>query len=286
MFDIRLAATYATLSSKLKQAADYVVAHPVDTATRSLRSVAEDSGVAPATFSRLARALDYDSFEDLREVIRATIGRKVDSFSARAERLQSNYNDNEGDFLTTHLTACLNNISSFAEQVDKDQLESAVTQLHKSRKVLLFGALGSTAIVEYMSYMASFLTDNWAVAGHMGGSVGRSMVALDSRDALLIVTKPPFSPRAIHAAMLARERGVHVIVITDSHTCPALRHASTAFIVPTQSPHFYSSYTATLFLVETMIGMLAARAGAGAGARIAEIEDNNRRMQEVCDGPE
>lgn len=285
-FNIRLSASYVTLSAKLKQAADYVVANPVDTATRPLRFVAQESGLAPATFTRLARALDYNSFEALREDIRTTIGRQVNSFSARAERLQSQYDSGENDFTSVHMAACLENIHSFGEYLDRDQLGETVGRLHKARKVLLLGALGSTGIVQYMAYMANFLTDNWSVAGHMGSSVGSALATLDQRDAILIVTKPPFSSTVIHTAMLARERGVYVVVITDTHTCPALRFASSAFFVPTDSPHFFSSYTATMFLVETMIGMLASYTGKGAGKRIAMIENNNRRLQEVCDGPE
>ena len=49
----RISAQYGELSTKLRTAADYVAAHPVEVATRSLRSVAQSSGVSPATFSRL-----------------------------------------------------------------------------------------------------------------------------------------------------------------------------------------------------------------------------------------
>lgn len=281
-FDVRLASTYGTLSAKLRQAADYVVANPVDTATRSLRSVSGESGVAPATFSRLAKALNYGSFEALRDVLRASIGRKIDSFSTRAERLHSEHGSKGADFATAHMNACLDNISALGADIDHKQLNKAVAQLSESRNVVLFGVLGSAGVADYMAYMASFIKDNWTLAGRGGASLGSKLVTMDDRDALIIITKPPFAPRVINAAKMARARGIYVVVISDTHTCEALRHASSGFIVPSNSPHFFSSYTATVFLVETIIGKLAAQADASAAERIAMIEQLNRRLQETC----
>lgn len=283
-FEQRLAENYEQLSAKLRLAADYIAQNPVDAATRSLRTVAQDSGLAPATFSRLARALDYDDFEQLRDSLRDKIGQRVHSFADRADRLQQDHGKGPRGFFDAHAAACMSNLQRLHDDMDMELLEQAVDRLHRARTVMLVGALGSTGIVEYLAYMANFCAPNWQMASRMGASLGGGLVGLDSRDALVIVTKPPFATRAIRAAELAREQGVYVVVITDTYACPALRHASAGFVVPTDSPHFYSSYVATLFLAETMIGMLVSRAGPAARERIAQIEQRNHRLEEVWDG--
>ena len=149
--------------------------------------------------------------------------------------------------------------------------------------MLVLGALGSTGIAEYMAYMANFLTDKWYMAGRMGASLGSGLTGLNKQDALVIVTKPPFARKVLLAAEVAKQNGAFVAVLTDSHACPALRHADSGFLVNTESPHFYSSYVATVFLVETIIGMLASRVGPEAMTRIAEVEERNRRLEEVRD---
>lgn len=283
-FEQRLAEHYDTLSAKLRQAGDFVAHNPVEIATRSLRALAQETGVAPATFSRLARALDYEDFEELRETMRGKIERRVGSFADRADRLQQDHAAGPRGFLNAHADACLSNLRRIHDEIDPDMLDATVERLHTARNVLLLGALGSTGIVEYLSYMADFCAANWSMAGRMGASLGSGLVGLDDRDALLIITKPPFSARVIRAAELARKQGVFVVVITDTHTCPALRHASASIIVPTESPHFYSSYVATLFLAETLIGMLVSRAGSTARERISRIEQSNRRLEETWGG--
>ncbi|NNK77309.1 MAG: MurR/RpiR family transcriptional regulator, partial [Litoreibacter sp.] len=198
-----------------------------------------------------------------------------------AERLQHDHGADGTAFFSAHLHACQANLQSFADTVDPGQLNAVADRISAARKVLLLGALGSTGVVEYLSYMANFCADNWQMAGRMGASVGAGLTGLDKQDALIIVTKPPFSERAIRAAELAQKRGAYVVLITDSLACPALRHASAHFIVPTDSPHFYSSYVVTMFLVEALIGMIESRSGEISRARIAEVEGANRILAEV-----
>ena len=282
-FESRLTARYGDLSGSLKSAADYLVENPVDVATRTLRTASKESGISPAAFSRLARALDYDDFEALREEMRAKITQRVNNFADRAERLQKSNNADSAEFLDAHYAACQSNLQRFVDGVDRAMMDRVVAQIAKARNVLLLGALGSTGVVEYLSYMASFCADNWAMASRMGASLGGGIAGLDERDVLLIVSKPPFSVRAMRAAELAQKQGVYVVLITDTHSCPALKHAEARFIVPTDSPHFYSSYVVTMFLVETLIGELVRRSGPKARSRIAEVESANRILTEVWD---
>jgi len=283
-FDQRLAERYDALSTRLKAAGDYVAAHPVEVATRSLRAVSQESGIAPATFSRLARALGYGGFEELREAMRDKISRGIGRFADRAQRLQAAHGEQAETFFPAHVAACLHNVEQMGRQMDQARLARVVDRLYEAREVLLFGALGSTGVVEYLSYMADFCTDNWRLVSRMGASVGASISRMGRDDAIIIVTKPPFSARVVRAAELAHRQGAYVVVITDTHACPALRSCSESFIVPTESPHFYSSYVATMVLAECMIGMLVSRAGSRAQERIAQVEESNRRLDEVTDG--
>lgn len=283
-FEQELAKRYVDLSAKLKQAADYVASNPVEVATRSLRSISADIGVAPVTFTRLARAFGYGSYEELREEMRHSVGRRAGSFSDSVERLQSEHADNGQSFASEHFSACLENLSALRGGIDPDEFERAIDRLHDSRKVVLLGALGSTGAAEYMSYAADFITDNWQLAGRMGSSLGSSLIDLNDTDALIVITKAPHANQAIQAAELASSNGVFVLIITDSHKCPSLAHASSYFVVPTDSSHFFSSYVSTIALIEAMIGLLAVKAGEPARDRLSKVEESNRRLEYLADG--
>ena len=118
----------------------------------------------------------------------------------------------------------------------------------------------------------------------VGASMASGLVGMSRHDVLIVITKPPFATNSIRAAQEGHEVGAFVIVVTDTHTCPALAHASANFIVPTESQHYFSSYASTIVLCEIMMGMLASRAGPSAQARITNVENRNRRLGEVWDG--
>jgi len=277
----RIAAAYGGLSTRLRAAADYVGTHPVDVATRSLRSISASSGLAPATFSRLARAMGFASYEEMRELCRNAVGHRYVSFSEKAGRLQDEAETGvHPPFLSRQASACAANIEAMIRLIDPARLEAAVDRLHRADNVVLFGALGSTGIVEYMAYMGNYFASNWSIAGRMGASLATSMVDLSERDALIVLTKPPHARRAILAAEMGAERGAYVMVITDTHACPALEWADAGFILPSDSPQFFSSYAASVVFAETVVGMLAARAGPKAKARIAAVEARNHRLEE------
>ena len=276
----RIAQAYPALSGQLQAAADFVAGNRVDVATRSLRTLASSSGVSPATFSRLARALGYDDYETLREASRQDVSARQMSFAERAGRLQAEARcAGSADFLTRQAGACIQNITELATATDRTRLNALVDSLHRARKVLLVGSLGSAGIMEYFSYMAGWFAPDWMAAGRNGTTLGSSLSRMGKGDAVFVLSKAPYAARSVRAAELASAQGATVVVVTDSHVCPALRSADHSVIVPTESPQFFSSYTATLVLLEAIMGMLVALSGEAAQTRITRAETLVARLE-------
>ncbi|MDA5092652.1 MurR/RpiR family transcriptional regulator [Aliiroseovarius sp. KMU-50] len=282
-FEQRLTTRYGDLTDTLRAAAEYIMHHPLDMATRPLRTVAQASGSSPAAFTRLSKALGYTGLDELREELRDKIDQRMGDFASRAQRLQEDHGAGKSDFMTAHLSACQTNLQTLPESVNLQLLDQAIDTLARARVVSLLGALGSTGVVEYMAYMANMFAGNWQLLGRMGASLGSGLANMTKDDALVVVTKPPFAPQVLRAVEIARNQGAYVVVITDTHACPALRHAQAGFVLPSASPHFYSSYVSTMFLVEVIIGKLVSHAGEKARLRIANVEDSNRLLSEVLD---
>lgn len=285
-FSDRIVAYYPVLSGQLRSAADYVLANPLDVATRSLRAIAAASDLPPATFSRLARALGFDAYEDLREECRGIVGRRSASFTEKAAKLRSDRasGDLEGPLLDRQSSASIDNISALCRTVSHDQLERLAERLHNSRQVFVAGSLSSTGIADYLAYLMHWMTDRWHTIGNSTSAFGAALSDMGEKDSLFIISMAPFAAVSMRAAELAAARGTHVAVITDSLTCPALQNAETRIIVSTDSPQFFSSYASTVVLLETLVGMLVARAGPSAETRIAEVEAHNRRLGEYWAG--
>lgn len=269
----RIRQNYAGLSDKLQAAADHVVQNPLDIATRSLRALAATSGVSPATYSRLARALGHDDYEQMREDGRAAMGRRMVPFSERARTLRAMAAPTDAAmFLHRQAAACLANIERLDRDTPAERLEAAVDTLDGARSVLLVGSQGSSGFADYFGYLAHWFSPKWQVAGRNGTTLAAAMARLGPQDAVLAVAKSPYARRTISALKAAQAPGIPSIVITDSHASPGLAFATHGFVVPSESPQFFSSYVATLVLIETFITMLLARAGDEAEEMIRNAE--------------
>ncbi len=277
----RINGAFAGLSGQQQVAAKYVVENPLEVATRSLRSVASISGVSPATFSRLARTLGYDDYEQLREDGRELVERKISPFSERAHALRVAASDQGLAAILQHqAAACVSNIEDLQRSIDVSRLDAAVQCLHDARTVLLVGAMGSAGVMDYFGYMAHWFKANWKVVGRNGTELSPSISRLVPGEVVFALSKAPYARRTIAALQVAKEAGATTIVITDSPMSPALQFADYGFVTATDSPQFFSSYVATMVLMEAIVSMLLARAGPEAEEMIRAAEIQIDRLGE------
>ena len=267
------------------------MAHPHEIATRALRQVAKAANLSPPTLSRLARALDCETYEDLREICRGELKRRNRVLADKAQALlelssEDGSVDKSGVFFVQARSA-RENVQKLMESVEMNQVRAAADALASARKVVLFGSASGLALVSYFRCMASMAFDNWRVAGADGPLWATEMAKLGPEDVTFVVSIQPYGNRQVRAAEIARGAGAAVIAITDNLQSPFARIASNCFIVETESPQFFPSHVAPLVLIEGLMGMVVRRVGKQAADRIRSTELTAHELQEywVDQGP-
>lgn len=278
-----VSARFDDLSPQMQRAARFLLNNPEDAAVHSLRQMASQANISPPTFSRLARALGYENYEDLRNVFRGQFKRERARFADRARLLQSGddpeASQSRGGFFIRHATAATANIQALAASIDTGELATCSDRLAAADRVLLLGTLSAGTLLDYLGYMARLAFDNWSVVGRTDGSAS-ALARLTPKDAVILVSHVPFARRSIEAAILAAERGAYVVSITDGERPGPVRNASASFFIPTDSPQFFPSHVATLVLLEALMGMAIRRAGSDAERRISDVEEFHDRLGE------
>ncbi|WP_272005028.1 MurR/RpiR family transcriptional regulator [Roseovarius sp. ZX-A-9] len=283
-----VAAHYGDLTEGLQQAADYVVEQQIEVATNSLRSVAASSGLSPTTFSRLARALGLEKYEQVRQLCAQSLTPQTTSFSGKLGQLHATASQSTGvGALFLHQASeSIGNIEELSRNLDVSRLVRVVKALSEARQVTLLAGSTSRGLAKYLEEMAGWISDRWRLVDDQAAALARAVTDSSSDDVYILISKSLFLTAPIRAAELAAERGAFVLVLTDSHTCPALPFASEYFVLPTESPHFFPSYAATLVLLEAIMSMLAAQIGAPAQARIEDVEASSRSLGAYWDKAE
>ncbi|MCP4188608.1 MAG: MurR/RpiR family transcriptional regulator [Gammaproteobacteria bacterium] len=266
---------YDSLSGQLQRVAKFVLEHPDEVATRSLRHLASTSNLSPSAFSRLARAIGFGSYEDLRELCRGDIKKRKISFADKAKTLQ---NPDQGTFITRQAAASIENIDKLLNSVDIIQLESIAEKLASARKVFLVGAKSSMGFVNYLAYMGNMAFPNWRILSEGVNPAGNDLSDANRRDMLLVITKYPYTCSSIETTKFAYSKKVGIVAITDDADSPVIPFANETIMVSAESPQFFSSHVATLVLIESLMGMTVARGGSAASDRIAAVEQTNHDL--------
>ena len=80
--------SFSTLTPELQKAARYMLENPEEIGLSSMRTVAREAGVKPATVSRLSKTLGFKEYEQLREPFRQRLRKAEPEFAARLQAMQ------------------------------------------------------------------------------------------------------------------------------------------------------------------------------------------------------
>jgi len=268
------------LSPQLRRAAQFIIDHTDDVATRSLRHIAQEAGLPPPTFSRLARAIGYESYDALREICRTAISRRRSLLADKALELVDGARDRDAPFLVTHAAAAMRNTQMLLENIDFDEFEAMALRLASARRVVLIGELSARPFVDYASYVAAMSLPNWTVIGRGGGNLSAELVDLGSEDVAVVFSIEPYALRSVETTRAVAARSVYVVSITDSPLSPVAALAASVFIVSAESPQFFPSHVGATVLIEALIGMVVRERGAKSQRRIAQVERQSHELSE------
>ena len=277
----RLTWIYPKLTPQLKKCAAYILEHPGEVATLSMRQVAARAGVPWSTLTRLARAAGFGTYSEFRDVYRDSINNASAARPHRAGQLQVAVSEADiGHTLDTFRQVTLLNVTTLFDEIDTDALDRAVRALTKARSVLVAGTQESHSLANYFHCVAAMGFRNWHLVTRHNGAYTHLFESLTDADVVVGISFKPWAADTVGVVRRARESGARVIGITDRRTSPLASCSHDILIIPIQSPSFFQSYVATTALIEILLGMLVARGGPAVVENIDRLERCRREMGE------
>ena len=269
---------YSQLTPELQKAARFMVEHPEEIGLNSMRSVARQAGVKPATITRLTKALGFREYEALREPFRQRLRTRLPEFSAKLQDVQRR-GETGNESILSELRA--QEIANIEHSLSDDNLlimEDAAQTLHESRRVYVLGLRGAHAPAFLFHYAYQLFQDNSQLLDTSAGIFADQLRGISSEDSLLVVSFPPYTQLTIDAVDYAAEAGARIIAVTDSVVSPAANAAAHTIVAKNQSPSFYHSFTGALAVTQALIAMLVTRAGGDAVKIVEEAEKQLSRI--------
>lgn len=255
-----------------------MVENPEEIGLSSMRSVAREAGVKPATISRLTKTLGFADYETLREPFRDRLRTPAPEFAERLQDVQNRVEDG-GSRLFDELRAQeVSNVERSLSDENYPVINAAAETMHDSRRVYVLGLRGAHAPAFLFHYAYQLFQDNSIFLDTGAGTFADQLRGISPEDSLLVVSFPPYTLLTIDAVEYAAEAGARIIAVTDSVISPAATAAAHTIITHNASPSFYHSFTGAMSVVQAMIALLVTKTG---GDAIEIAEEAEKQLSRV-----
>ncbi|MEM7404385.1 MAG: MurR/RpiR family transcriptional regulator [Pseudomonadota bacterium] len=257
----RLRQVLPTLSPQLRKAARYVLTHPGDVAVSSIGELAQAAGVTANTLVRVARTVGFDGFDGLRMPFREALRQAPLSIPDRARWLQGVAEQGRhGELLTDMAGGSLTNVESLFGALSTARVRAAAGKILGARTCLVLGVGVARQAAQNFAYLAGMALPSVTAIPREGGLPVDDLLRAGADDVLIAMTFEPYRTEVVQSVELAHRQGATVIAISDSAASPIAAAASDLFLVPTESPQFFTSTVALTALLETLLAFVIADA--------------------------
>ncbi|WP_010140742.1 MurR/RpiR family transcriptional regulator [Oceanicola sp. S124] len=270
----RIVARFEEMSPQLQQAARYILENTQEVALVSMRELARNAGVQPATMTRLAKFLDLPGYDDIRSHYSDALRLRADGFAARARAREGQGGAVGGGLAQEMLQGLSAQVARLSEPETLAQLEAAADLLAGARRVYVLGLRSCHSVAWHFHYVMTLLGDRTV---HLDGPAGTGtdgLLRAGPEDVLLVISISPYALHSLELASLAREKGLSVVAITDSEVSPLVAISDRVILCSTESRTFFHTLTPALAVSEVLCGLLAARDREGSLKALQEADQH------------
>lgn len=235
----------ADASPSLARVGQWMAAHPIQTLSHSAEEIADLTGTSVAAVNRFSRAAGFQGFADLK----AAWGQQLQTVMEPVRELGA-----QSGSKPRQLDRSMGHWAAIEQAVATAPIQKVAGRLLKARQVWVAG-LGMT------SHLAAFAAD--ALEPYLrqvrpltgaGGieQIQRHMISCGTGDVFMAFSLPIYSRDIARLAVFARERGAHVVAVTDVPEAPLVQVAHSTLLAPAKHALLSSSALGTMALIEAL----------------------------------
>ena len=227
---------FPDLPPRLQEAARYLIDHPGEIVSLSMRGLAEKAGILPATLSRLAVQVGYSGWSDLKADFVKDLGLTGKGYGERARSLASRGTDSS--LVGELFEACQANLRLTSELIEP-RLNSVAQIMRSATTVHIVGFRASFAIAFSLFYGYRLFRDSVELIDSQCGGLEMQLRRIRSTDAVVVVSFAPYSKECLEVIEAARRAKAKVISITDSEASPLALKSDATLLFAIESPSFF-----------------------------------------------
>jgi len=264
-----LCSALPSLPLRLREVGRFVAANDYDATTRSMRDLATVAGADPAAFTRLAKALGYSGWDELRSALtEARRPTEALPFSGRARGRRQGPNP-EISLVSDKFEAEAAGLT----RISPAAVVGAAKALHAARRIWIAGFRSCRSVAELLNYqLRLFRPDAVQLVGGSGPE-DLDLGAFRRGDAVVVIGFAPYSTASVVSARAAHHSGATLIAIADGPAAPVAEGAEHLLLFEAaSSPGFFPSLTGAIAIAQSLAAATFTLGGPAAKRRLEETE--------------
>lgn len=246
----RIQVRFKKLSKGQKRIADYILNNYDKVAFMTASALGEAVDVSESTVVRFANALGYGGYPKLQKALQESIKTKLTT----VQRFElSKELDSNTDIYKKIMTQDVENIQRTIDELDMSTLMNIADEIHKAKKVYVFGLRSSSVLAQYLGFYLNFEIENVQMIPLGPLDPLDQVINLTKEDLLIAITFPRYSNQTIRLANFVSEKKVPIVAITDSVLSPIAPIAKHVITAKYDMTTFIDSLVAPMSVINALI---------------------------------
>jgi DNA-binding MurR/RpiR family transcriptional regulator len=258
------------LTRRQSQLAEYVLQNAEEAIFMTAAQLAAAAGVSDATVVRLAQALGFEGFPELKQHLRATTLNRLDTV-ARLKRTTRRIRRVE-DLVSAVVQQDADNLARTAAQLQPESVVRMARVLQGAEEIGIIGLRSAHSLAVLLASTLGFLGRRARLIVPGTGELWREVSLLPRGAVLVAISFPRYTRLTLEVAEAARRAGVIVASLTDSPLSPLAPLSDHLLTARCRIDSFIESYTAMVSLMNALVTAVAFLDGEKAMRQLRRME--------------
>lgn len=260
-----------TFSKGQRRIAEFITQHYDEAAFMTAARLGEEVGVSESTVVRFATELGFAGYPQLQKALQELIRSKL-TIVQRLDVTRSRMT--EEDLLRQVACSDISNIRHTLEDLDSEAFFAAVSRVVSARRVYVFGAGSCKHLAGFFTHYLQMLLGGQVrrIAATSQSEIFEELLDLNPEDAIIGISFPRYSKKAVQTLHYAHSKGAGVVAITDSPLSPIAPYAHHLLTAHSDMASVVDSLVAPLSVINALIVAISLRTMDRTRSKLEELE--------------
>ncbi len=266
----RINQSYGGMSKGQKRLAAYITDNYDKAVFLTAAGLGKAVGVSESTVVRFASRLGYKGYPEFQRALEGMVRGKLDSI----QRMEVAYGRiTQSEILATVLRADAEKIKHTLETIDQKAFNLAVDMLLGARTIYVVGIRSCAPLASFLAFYLNMIFERVVQLNTNNSSeLFEQMLRINEEDAIVGISFPRYSMRALKAMEFANNRNAKVITLTDSVHSPMNLYSSCNLIASSDMSSIVDSLVAPLSVINALIVALCMKKQSDVAKTLEELE--------------